>query len=66
MDLEATKSFRGPYGSLLGLGALFCFVAASALLLTARQGTTLDQVVSRSTVSSIGFVQRPPDVGPRL
>lgn len=45
MDLEATKFFKGPRGSLLRIGALIFFAFASVLLLgslTAREAASFD------------------------
>lgn len=37
MDLEATKFFKGPRGSLLRAIALICFAVASVLLVSSLQ-----------------------------
>ncbi len=45
MDLEATKYFKGPRGSLLRVGALIFFAVASVLLLgslTMREAASFD------------------------
>ena len=68
MDLEATKFFKGPRGSLLCAVALICFAVASALLVSSLQtrhaaSSHLDQRIAISSADS--FMPRRQTVASR-